>query len=218
MPPVLPAITLTIAVALSLVALCNCAFVQGEHNHIYQAFYSSDFEAGLWPGCLAPSAQYADQEALLEAFQDDPARRAAVAFGMLALLVGIIAMAIYWSVVFKPLTHTKKRTIALLLVAFAFMSQLVTLSLFATEYCQSFGCEFAWGGIVSVTAAALWLVSAIGIALVGKPDYSAGVVLEGDSIERIDEGNFVKEKIDDLKFQDEVNNMAKASTIDSVDL
>jgi hypothetical protein len=206
------------AVVLSMVALCNCAFVKGEHNHIYQDFYYSDFEAGLWSWCLAPSAQYADEEALLKTFQDDLARRAAVAFGMLALLVGIIATAIYWSIVFNPLIHATKWIVVFLLVTFAFMSQLVTLSLFGTEYCHSFGCKLAWGGIVSVSASALWFVSAIGIVVVGTSGFSAREVSEGDSIARLDQSNVTKEKIDDSEIHDEISNTASASTIDSVDI
>jgi hypothetical protein len=206
------------AVVLSIVALCSCAFVKGEHNHIYQDFYYSGFEAGLWSWCLAPSAQYADEEALLKTFQDDLARRAAVAFGMLALLVGSIATAIYWSIVFNPLIHAKKWMVALLLVTFAFMSQLMTLSLLGTEYCQSFGCKLAWGGIASVSASALWFVSAIGIVVICTSVFSAREVLEGDSITMLDQSNVTKEKIDDSKIHDEISTTASASTIDRVDL
>ena len=202
---------------MSIIALCNCQFVQGEHVHIYSAYLpKSDFQVGLWPGCLNPSTRYADEETLREKFQDDPARKAAVAFGMLALLFGIIAMAAYWSIVCKPLTCTKK-WILFILVMFAFMSQVMTLTLVRTEYCRSYHCNLAWGGVVSVTASVLWFISALGIVWIGK--YSHTSYTAGDSITRVDQIDIVGNKLDcSSNLQNELDNMASASTIETVDL
>jgi len=159
-----PAITITIAAILSMITLCNCAFVEGK-NFADNEYYSYNYLAGFWPGCVYFYGGYGESVVL---FQNDPIRKVAMSFGLIACIVGTGAMIALWPITCKPYSKKWIRIISSIIM-FAFVSQLITLSMLGTDYCKTFGCRLAWAGIMSIIAAILWLIGAIRVFLIPKP-------------------------------------------------
>jgi len=180
-----PALTLTLAFILSIVTLVNCSFAKGDHHHIYIQWYDSNFKVGLWPGCFYQSRYYADEQDLMHAFAEDTNRKVSVAFGLIACIVGCASMISLWSMTFKMLVSKWFLKNA---VVVAFISQLLTLSMFGTEYCKSFGCNLAWGGVVSITAAILWFIGAIGVCMI--PNNVGTIYVAGGTAKVVDSEHF----------------------------
>ena len=161
-----PTITLTITAILSMIVLCNCQFVEAANSS------DSYNYAGIWAGCVYSPYDYSSSNPYsnigFSVHQDDGARKAAMSFGLIACIVGVTAMIGLWPITCRPYSKIWLKVIGGT-VLFAFCSQLATLSMLGTEYCQSFGCRLGWGGIMSIIAAILWLISAIGVFLIPKP-------------------------------------------------
>lgn len=87
-----PTIMLSIAAALSVITLWNCEFVEPVR--------SSYGYAGFWPICVSvPSSSpysYSYDQYLNDHHRDDPTRKAAMSFGLLAGIVGTGAMIALW--------------------------------------------------------------------------------------------------------------------------
>jgi hypothetical protein len=158
-----PTIMLTIAAILSMLVLCNCRFVEAG-NSSYS--YSYDI-AGIWAGCVS-SSYYSNNYMSFSVHQNDGARKAAMSFGLIACIVGVTAMIGLWPITCRPYSRMWINIIGVTIIL-ACCSQLATLSMLGTEYCQAFGCRLGWGGIMSIIAAILWLISAIGVFLIPKP-------------------------------------------------
>lgn len=130
-----------------MIALVNCSFIKSQQ---------SELRIGLMPMCDSA-------ELIVYGFQDDVWRTLGMAFGLTASVVGSLSTIAVWLMTCKSCSR-KCIAIGLLCMAtlVAFMSQLLTLTMFYTEYCRSDGkCKLEWGGIVSVTAAAVWFISYI---------------------------------------------------------
>jgi hypothetical protein len=158
-----PTIMLTIAAILSMIVLCNCTFVEADSSSYP---YSYDF-AGIWANCVS-SSYYSNNYINSSVHQDDGARKAAMSFGLIACIVGVTAMIGLWPITCRPYSMMWINIIGATVVL-VFCSQLATLSMLGTEYCQAFGCRLGFGGIMSIIASILWLISAIGVFLIPKP-------------------------------------------------
>jgi hypothetical protein len=174
-----PTIILTIAATLSMIVLCNCGFVQAVDTSSYT--YSYDDRAGFWPGCVY-SSSYSSSSFSFSEYQDDAARKVAMSFGLIACIVGVAAMIALWPITCRPYSKTWVYIIGGTVI-FAFVSQLLTFAMFDTKFCQTFGCRIAWAGVMSIIAAILWLVGAIGVFIIPKPlettTYQENVVTQG---------------------------------------
>lgn len=158
----LPAITLSIATALSIIALCNCTFVE--------AIYENDGDAytvavGLWGGCV--KSYYAAVFGFPSSFWDDRheksgARKVAVASGLIASVVGTAATIVLLNMSCRHFSVLSIRILCATFLA-AVVCQFATLAMFGTNICKTFGCKLSWGGALSTTAAFLWLIGSIGI-------------------------------------------------------
>jgi hypothetical protein len=78
-------------------------------------------------------------------FQDDPACKLAMSFGLVACIIGVTAMVALWPITCKPYS---KKWIRILCTAvlFAFVSQLITFAMFGKEICKENDCVLHWGG------------------------------------------------------------------------
>jgi NADH:ubiquinone oxidoreductase subunit 3 (subunit A) len=158
-----PTIVLSIAATLSMIVLPNCTFVESKiEPQLDPGYYYSDYGAGFWPLC----GPYSSFEQSLH--RDDPNRKVAMSFGLIACIVGVGAMIALWPITCKPYSIGWIRFISATVV-FVFASQLATLSMLGTNYCQISGCRLGWGGIMSIIAAILWLIGAVGICMIPKP-------------------------------------------------
>jgi len=149
-----PAITLTLAAVLSVLPLCSCGMVRLQNDY-------SSLPFGFWPNCLYVYS-YGSKT---EAFRDDAARKASMYFAVIAFIAGTSAMIAYWPITCKTYSPRAK-WIIFSMVILVFISQLLTLAIFGTDACTLLGCDLAWAGIMSIIAAVLWLIGAIGIALI----------------------------------------------------
>lgn len=152
-----PTIMLSIAATLSMITLLNCYFVEGDTNYMY---------AGFWPLCSY--IPYPASSTLQYRHEDDPIRKVAMSFGLIAFIVGTGAMISLWPITCCPYPVVGIRFIGGHVV-FVFISQLLTLSMLGTEYCVSFGCRLAWGGVMSIIAAVCCLIGAVGVFIIPKP-------------------------------------------------
>jgi hypothetical protein len=90
-----------------------------------------------------------------------------MSFALLACIVGVTAMVGLWPITCKPYSAVWIHIIGGTAI-FAFVSQLVTFSMFGTEYCDYYECRLGWGGIMSIVAAIMWLIGAIGVWMIPK--------------------------------------------------
>lgn len=166
-----PTITLTIASIFSVIVLCNCQVVETaivgrveNYNNLYP--YSFKDSAGFWVGCVYyyPSSTNMPESTT---FQDDRAHKAAMSIGLFACMVGVTAMISLWPITCRPYNEIWISIIGGG-VWFSFVAQLATLSMLGTQHCQAYGCRLGWAGIVSIVAAVLWFISAIGVFMIPK--------------------------------------------------
>jgi len=163
-----PALILTIAATFSMLTLVNCSFVETTIVDDNQSYYPYSESAGFWPDCVYVP-YYIDENREIElALQDDPGRKVAMSFGLIACMVGTGAMTALWPITCKAYSANWIWIICSIVVA-AFFSQLVTFSMFGTDFCKDFGCRLSWGGAMSIIAAILWLVGAIGVWKIPEP-------------------------------------------------
>lgn len=156
-----PSIMLSVAATLSLIVLCNCYFVQPEG--------SSKGYAGLWGNCVYSYPSWGDNFGIITLIhQDDPARVAAAYFGIMACIFGTGSMITLWPITCRPYSRFRINVI-FGAVVFAFISQFATLSMFGTKYCKENSCRLGWGGVLSIVAGWLWLVSALGVFKIPEP-------------------------------------------------
>jgi len=152
-----PTMILTTAAILSMITLCSCAVVEAKSVGYYQA--------GFWPNCVYFYGGYEEPVIL---FQEDSARKVAMSFGLIACIVGTGAMIALWPITCRPYSKMWIRIISSIVI-FAFVSQLITLSLLGTDFCKTFGCRLGWAGVMSIIAAILWLIGAIGVCIIPTP-------------------------------------------------
>eukprot|EP00544_Gedaniella_sp_CCMP2646_P006369 CAMPEP_0202483466 /NCGR_PEP_ID=MMETSP1361-20130828/2707_1 /ASSEMBLY_ACC=CAM_ASM_000849 /TAXON_ID=210615 /ORGANISM="Staurosira complex sp., Strain CCMP2646" /LENGTH=265 /DNA_ID=CAMNT_0049111743 /DNA_START=1635 /DNA_END=2432 /DNA_ORIENTATION=- len=208
-----PLITLTIAATVCLIGLFNCNFVQTdvlivdgwngprERNVVappprppIDYNYTATVRAGFWPNCGASG----DRGAIVRDFQDDPARKVAMSFGLVACIIGIAAMAALWPITCKPFSEMWIRILGSAVVL-AFVSQLITFAMFGTEICKENGCSLAWGGVFSIIAAVLFLISAVTIWKIPEPSREVVATAGADHSIQVNEtelpdGTMVMEK------------------------
>lgn len=159
-----PTIMLCIAATLSMITLCNCDFVKPENASSYYYY------AGFWGGCVyAPYSSNMSYSEYQDEHREDSARKVAMSFGLIACIVGTGAMLALWPITCKPYKPCGIHIIGSFVVV-ACLSQLGTLAMLGTEYCKqsSFTCKLGWGGIMSIIAAVMWLISAIGVWVIPK--------------------------------------------------
>jgi hypothetical protein len=193
-----PLITLVVASILSLIVLCNCKFVQIYSSEYIP--YSEEYYAGLWAGCVNSPKSYDSSNGTTtqgigySEHQEDAARKVAMTFGLLACIAGVTAMVGLWPITCKPYDAVWIHIIGGTVI-FAFVSQLLTFSIFGTEYCnqyvcrldywdgseycQTLGCRLGWGGVMSIIAAIWWLIGALGVWMILKKPVEAKTTAGG---------------------------------------
>jgi hypothetical protein len=155
-------ITLTIAATIGFVSLLNCYFVQSdvlivdEWNDPPEWNYTATLRAGFWQKCASKWWQ-------CHCFRETcntilPASLPCHLDFWLVLLA-------FYMLALRPITckpYSKNRIrILCSAVVFAFVSQVVTFAMFGREICKENDCFLGGGGIVSIIAAVLYLISAV---------------------------------------------------------
>ena len=160
----LPAVILSIAAALSFTSLLTCSFVKGEtyETSYRDAYY---FELGVWPDCAYQVGFYTPN---FSSFVNDSKRKISAAFGVIGCFVGTGATIAVWIMTSKKYP-TKCIVILCAVIFVTFVFQLVTLTMFQTEYCVDYGCALSTGGKLSVSAAFLWFVGCVCLAMIFQP-------------------------------------------------
>ena len=110
---------------------------------------------------------------------DDPYRKAAMSFALIASIFGLGAMAGLWPITCCRYGRCAKCAIICLVVV-SFISQLLTFLIFGTNYCKEVegGCTIGPGGATSLSAAFGWLLGAFSIALIPDPTPNATAAVE----------------------------------------
>jgi hypothetical protein len=86
-------------------------------------------------------------------------------------------------------------------VVFAFVSQLITFAMFGTDFCEENDCSLGWGGVFSIIAAVLYLISAVTIWKIPEPrEVAAATAGAADNSIQVNEtelsdGTMVMEKM-----------------------
>ena len=110
---------------------------------------------------------------------DDPYRKAAMSFALIASTFGLGAMVGLWPITCCRYGRCAKCAIFCLVVV-SFISQLLTFLIFGTEYCKKVegGCAIGPGGATSLSAAFGWLLGAFSISLIPDPTPKATTTVE----------------------------------------
>ncbi|KAL7430810.1 hypothetical protein ACHAXM_002354 [Skeletonema potamos] len=102
-------------------------------------------------------------------FSLDGKFRAAIAFGLIAVICGFIMAIVVWIIApCVPIPKNGWRTIGVILAVIG-LSQLLTLLILSSKACSSRCTNLALGGILSIVSGVLWLVSALLCCFVGEP-------------------------------------------------
>lgn len=172
-----PTFTLSIASVLSLLTLINCDFMEGDSDIADQVGYSFSLTSGLMPACISVPQYGADGillDEIADDIRDDPIRIVSLSFALVACILGATMTILLWPITYK-LYKTKWITAIAIVVAFCGASQLVTLIMLQSDYCKLFGpCKLSDGGIISMVAAFLWLVGAVGVWAIPVQNESDG--------------------------------------------
>lgn len=176
-----PTITLTFAFVFSMITLMipqGFVRVADEQSSSY-----SSYGAGFWPyGAYGPTITMSNQDEInqddvdyaddyypdywyfpSDLHKNDPYRKAAMSFGLVASIVGMGTMIGLWPITCHAYNKTARRAI-LGLVLMTFISQICTFFMFGTEYCNVYDCKIGPGGGISIVASILWLVGLVAVA------------------------------------------------------